>query len=248
MKSKYQHALVTWIAPAIIFLSGPRLCEAGVVTYIDLLDSAQALTNSSTNTIVSANSIGGYRTMALSVTGSAFPPTFLYVDDTSQQLSLATPGTRVPSFEVKWGGAGGTNGLGGIDMTGGATNFTLFNSFLNFTIEADLATSVTWTFIDTLNNVASYAQAIPANPAITYAISLSSFSGAGVVQWTNINFITLSGGGTPGLDLTLSTPITLAAGIPEPGTWAAAALLLGVAAHTVWRRRCKSLVEAPAAA
>jgi hypothetical protein len=36
--------------------------------------------------------------------------------------------------------------------------------------------------------------------------------------------------------------------IPEPGTWAVAALLLGVAAYTIWRRRQKTGVETVAAA
>jgi uncharacterized membrane protein YjfL (UPF0719 family) len=191
--------------------------------------------------------------MSLSLSGSTFIPTYLYVDNTVQQLSLATPGTAIPTFQVKWGGAGGTNGLGGIDMTGGATNFTLNNSFLNFSLSPDLSTSVTWTFRDTLNNVATYTQAAPAvtppNPAISYAVSLASFTGGGAIQWNNINFITLAGGGISGLDLTLATPVTLAAGVPEPGTWAAAGLLLLTALYVGWRRSRSAVAgEAPAAA
>ena len=254
MKSSNQHYLSALAAAALLLIPGPG-ATAAVVTYIDLLDTTQliATNNASvTNTVVAPNALGGYRTMSLATSGGNpfFGPAIFGVDGSAQEVLLSTPASATSFYEIKWGGAGGTAGIGGADLTGGATNFTLNNSVLNFTLGyTDQANSYTWTFTDTSTNVASYTasfpQLIPPNPSITYAISLASFSGAGSVDWTSINFISLSGGGPISLDLTLNTPVSLAAGIPEPGTWAAAALLLGVAAHTVWRRRGKSLVAAP---
>jgi len=253
MKLQYQRAFFACIAPAVIFLSFPRLSEAGVVTYIDLFNVPDQLiaTNNATvtNTVTTAGAIGGFRTLTLSTSGGnpLFGPAILGVDSTAQELLLSTPVGATSFYEARWGGAGGTAGLssvipGGADLTGGATNFTLNNSFLNFALSyADQPNNFTWTFTDTSSNVASYTASFPQlitpNPAISYAVSLASFSGAGTIDWTSINFISLSGGGPISLDLTLSSPVTLAAGIPEPGTWATAALLLTVAAYTMWRRR-----------
>jgi hypothetical protein len=142
-----------------------------------------------------------------------------------------------------------------VDFRGGiaATNFNLTSSTLNFTLRsADVASGYTWSFIDTNSNVATYSSTFPShssvNPAISYAISLASFSGSGIVDWSSINFITLSGGGLE-LDLSLRAPISVtAAPIPEPGTWAVGALLLGGAAYTFWRRRQNTVIAPPAAA
>jgi hypothetical protein len=233
------------------------------VTYIDLLDTTQliATNNASvTNTVVAPNAIGGFRTMVLTTSGGNpfFGPAIFGVDGSAQEVLLSTPASATSFYQIKWGGAGGTAGLGfvvpgGVDLTGGATNFTLNNSFLNFTLGyTDQPNNFTWTFTDTSSNLASYTaafpQLIPPNPAITYAISLASFSGAGSVDWTSINFISLSGGGPISLDLTLNSPISLAAGIPEPGTWAAAGLLLLAAVCIQWRRRQNVVTETTAAA
>ncbi len=259
MKSKYQRVLLAWIAPALILFASPRLSEAGVVTYIDLLDTTQliATNNASvTNTVAASNAIGGFRTMSLTTSGGnpLFGPAIFGVDGSAQEVLLSTPVSATSFYEIKWGGVGGTGGLGGVDFTGGITNFTLNNSVLNFTLGyTDQANNYTWTFTDTSSNIASYTGSfptlIPPNPAITYAISLASFSGGGSVDWSSINFISLSGGGPISLDLTLNTPVSLAAGIPEPGTWAAAGLLLLTAVYIRWRRsRATSTEEAPAAA
>ena len=258
MKSKYQRAFLAWIAPALILFASPRWSEAGVVTYIDLLDTTQliATNNASvTDTVTAPNAIGGFRTMMLTTSGGNpfFGPAIFGVDGNAQDVLLSTPSGATSFYEIKWGGAGGTGGLGGVDFTGGITNFTLNNSVVNFTLgTTDQANNFTWTFTDTSNNIASYTGSfptlIPPNPAITYAISLASFSGAGSVDWSSINFISLSGGGPISLDLTLNSPVSLAAGIPEPGTWAAGLLLLGGAAYSIWRRRPNAAEKAPVAA
>ena len=248
------------IVIVLLGFSVPRT-EATVVTYIDFFTTTQtlnALNSTATNTVTASNAIGGFRTFTLSSTGNdpELGNTAMRVStNAGPRFGLSTPLDATSSFEMKWGGANGTAGLGGVDFRGGidATNFSLTSSTLNFFLRsADIASTYAWTFIDTNSNVASYAATFPShsstNPAISYAISLASFSGSGIIDWSSINFITLSGGGLE-LDLSMPAPLSVTAQtIPEPGTWAAAALLLGAAAYTMWRRRQNAVVSTPAAA
>jgi hypothetical protein len=261
MKNQGRFPFIAFVVSVQFFLFQAPLLNASVITYIDLFDIPDQLiaTNNATvtNTVATTGAIGGYRTLRLNTTGGNpfFGPAILGVDSTAQELLLSTPSGATSFYEIKWGGAGGTSGLGGVDLTGGATNFTLNNSFLNVTLSyTDQPNNFTWTVTDTMTNVATYTssfpQLLPPNPAITYAVSLASFSGAGLVDWTSINFISLSGGGPVGLDLTLASPVSIAAGVvPEPGTWATAGLLLLTALY-IRRRRSRSAKEqeAPAAA
>lgn len=262
MKSDNHRFLISLAATTLLLLAGPR-AEALVVTYIDLLDTTQLVaTNNATvtDTIASANSIGGFRTISLTTTGGnpLFGPSIFGVDGSAQEVLLSTPSNHIPFYELRWGGAGGTAGLasvipGGADLTGGAGYFGLGNTFVNFSLlAADVPSNFTWTFTDTSANVATYTGTIAphssANPAIEYAVGLASFSGAGSVNWSSINFISLSGGGPVSLDLSFGAPISVAV-VPEPGTWAAAALLLLAAVYIRWRRsRSTVSEEAPAAA
>lgn len=263
MNSRSIRRYFFWAA-ALLLVSAPTTLKASVVTYIDMFTTTQqvnALNSTNTSTVAATNALGGYRTFTLSSTGNDpdLGNTTMRVSTNAPigpRFSLSTPTDATSSFEIKWGGAGGTNGLGGVDLRGGiaATNFSLTGSTVNFFLRsADLASPFTWTFTDTINNVASYTGSFAThsstNPAIAYAISLASFAGAGTVDWSSINFITLSGGGLE-LDLSLSPPITVtAAPIPEPGTWAAAGLLLLTAIYIRWRRaRSAAVAEAPAAA
>ena len=238
--------------------------QAGVVTYIDLLDQDQLVevkrstaTNSvsSTSTVASTSSIGGFRTMVARITassGSTNTPTTFEV--TSGTASLNSPNSHTPSYELKWGGAGGTSGLGGVDVTGGASAFALDSTFVKFSLVTSDSTnnSFTWKFTDTANNVATYASSFPENvdpnPAINYSIALSSFAGAGLVNWQSINFISLSGVGRAGYDVSFGAPFSVAV-VPEPGTWAAASLLVLAVLYARWRRsRSAATEDAPAAA
>ena len=237
--------------------------KASVITYIDdftTTQTANALNSTATNTVAATGAVGGFRTFTLNSVDNDpdLGNTIMRVSTNAPngpRFSLSTPTDATSSFEIKWGGSDGTAGLGGIDFRGGiaATNFSLISSTLNFTLRsADVASGYTWSFIDTNSNVATYSSTFPShssvNPAISYAISLASFSGSGIVDWSSINFITLSGGGLE-LDLSLRAPISVtAAAIPEPGTWAVGALLLGGAAYTFWRRRQNTVVAPPAAA
>lgn len=245
MKNQVRLSALGLITSALLVLCHAT-SSAAVVTYIDLFqgpDQLIATNNASvTTTVATAGAIGGFRTLSLTTTGGNpfFGPAILGVDGTAQELLLSTPVGATSFYELKWGGAGGTAGLGGVDLTGGVPYFGLSTSFLNMTLTyADQPSNFMWTVTDTSSNVATYTSSFPAltppNPAIPYAISLASFSGAGLVDWTSINFISLSGGGPVSLDLTLASPISVAV-VPEPGTWASAGLLLLTALYIRWRR------------
>jgi hypothetical protein len=261
MKNKTFKALLGWLAPAIIAL-GITKVDAAVVTYIDLFSTSQQISTNNatvTNTVASAGAIGGFRTLALNTSGGdpEFPQnSTITVSTNTQRFTLSTPADTVSNFEIKWGGAGGTSGFGPVDFTGAlGTNFSLVSSTLNFALRsADQANPFTWTFTDVANNTATYSGTFPirssTNPALPYALSLASFSGSGFIDWTSINFISLAGGGVVDLDMGIFAPISVTAQpIPEPGTWAAAGLLLLTAVYIRWRRsRSTAPEEAPAAA
>ena len=248
-------ALALFIAPA---------AQANVVTYIDLFNTTQIISTNNatvTTTVASSGAIGGYRTMTLNTLGGdppeAPPNSGISVSAATQRFTLSTPAEATTAFEIKWGGIGGTNGLGGYDFANGLPYpIELVPSTLNFALRsADQPSSYTWTFTDTANNVASYTGSLPAksssSPALPYAISLASFTGAGSVDWNSINFITLAGGGLE-LDLTLAgggISMNVVA-VPEPGTWASAGLLMLCALYLRWRRSrgSEATQEAPAAA
>jgi hypothetical protein len=216
-----------------------------VTNTIDSFTTPQIITinkGSTNDTTAAAGTIGGYRTISLNVTNSSLFATAQFYVDGEGSLVLSTPPTASANFTVKWGGAGGTNGLGGIDLIAG--NSTPLQSSLKFAlVQADFSSSFTWSFTDTLAQTATYTGTFPIEspsaPDLAYDIALSSFSGA--INWNSINFITFSGGGVANLDLVLTAPITMEttvmAPVPEPGTWAAAALLAGVAGFIHWRRR-----------
>ena len=260
MKTRTHRALLGLLATAIISLSVPT-SNAAVVTYIDIFSTSQQVSTNNatvTNTVASAGAIGGFRTLTLSTSGGdpEFPQnSTLTVSTNTQRFTLSTPADTVSNFTIKWGGAGGNSGFGPVDFTGAlGTNFSLPKSTLNFALRsADAANPFTWTFTDVANNTATYAGTFPvhssANPSLSYALSLASFSGSGVIDWSSINFISLAGGGVVDLDMGIFAPLSVTAQpVPEPGTWAVAALLLGVAAYTMWRRRQNTGVETVAAA
>ena len=260
MKTNDHRALLGLLASAIISLSVPT-SDASVVTYIDLFQTSQQIaTNNATltNTVASTGAIGGFRTLTLSTFGGdpEFPQnSSITVSTNTTRFTLSTPADTVSNFTIKWGGAGGNSGFGPVDFTGAlGTNLSLSKSTLNFALRsADQANSFTWTFTDVANNTATYAGTFPirssTNPALPYALSLASFSGSGVIDWTSINFISLAGGGVVDLDMGILAPISVTAQtIPEPGTWAVAALLLSVATYTLWRRRQNTGAEPVATA
>jgi len=233
---------------AMISLAG-TFAQAQIVTnVIDSFTTAQTLSVVSgygTSTIAAAGAIGGYRTFTLNVANTDEEPVTLISSTNSRRLNLNSPTGATADFTVTWGGLGGTNGLGGVDLLGG--NPTASQSSLKFNLRStDWPSTFTWSFTDTLSQTATYSgtfqQHAATSPQVAYDIALTSFTGS--INWKSINFITLSGGGVAELDLSLSAlnvPLsiqtTAMAPVPEPGTWAAAALLAGVAGFIHWRRR-----------
>jgi len=218
-----------------------------IFTGIDNFTTAQTIIASNetqSSTVASAGAIGGYRTLTLTDTGDGEVTSSLNVSAINNRVNLSSAAGSTTSFSVLWGGLNGTAGLGGVDMVGG--NLDLTQSTIELGLRsADFPSNFTWLFTDTSNNVASYTGSFPSHttvsPVLAYSVLLSSFANAGSVDWTSINFIELQGGGVLELDLQIVTPLgietTQAAPIPEPGTWAAAALLVGGAALMRWRRR-----------
>jgi MYXO-CTERM domain-containing protein len=213
-----------------------------VTNVIDSLGTTNAVETTLTgvtNTVAAIGAIGGYRTMTLNPTANEEGVSIKLEVTATKRLILSTPSGATASFSVTWGGAGGTNGLGGIDLIAG--NPDASQSRLKFNLRsADFASNFTWSFTDTQSQTASYTGNFPVEssspPELPYDIALASFSGS--INWNSINFITFSGGGVPELDLNVSAPFSVeTTPVPEPGTWAAAALLAGVAGFIHWRRR-----------
>ena len=218
---------------------------AQVTTVIDSFTTVQLIsTNNATVTnTVAATSIGGYRTLILGTTGGGplFGSTILGVDDTTQQLILNTPAAAIPSFEVLWGGEGGTNGLGGVDF-GAGQPLDLFTSVLTFGLgSSDQPNSFTWAFTDAANNTATYTGTFPTHssvdPPLPYSITLDSFANAPSLNWNAIEYIVFSGGDASGVDMTAIAPFQVVAStVPEPGTWTLVATGLGVTALVLRRQ------------
>ena len=232
--------------PALTFLAATLMSAqsfaATVTTTIDPFTTGQLVftNNGSISNTQAGTSIGGYRTLVLNSLDPSAVPTFLGVDDTTQQLILDSPPGVTPTFEVIWGGVDGTNGLGGVAF-GDGNPLDLLTSVLTFSLAAtDQPNNFTWSFIDTATNTATYTGSFPAHsatdPSLPYSISLNSFANATNINWNAIDFIVFAGGGATSVDMTLDAPIQVSAtSVPEPGTWAL--LVTGLAATTFVLRR-----------
>lgn len=213
---------------AVSFLFSP-LQAAQVTNNIDGLTTYQKLsaTNSSvTDTVASGAAIGGFRTVMLtSSNNDPGSPTVLLVSDTNARVTLSTPQGPTSTFTMLWGGAGGTNGLGGVNFGAGQIIDPLA-SFLTFQLRStDQVSSFTWSFTDTNSATGTYTGSFPVyastNPFLNFSIALSDFSNSGSVNWSAIDFISFSGGGVPELDLSVPAPFQVVAStVPEPRTWA----------------------------
>ena len=227
-----------------VALSATVAGAAQITNTIDSLTTFQSLSaenESVTNTVATGGAIGGFRTISLTSTGNdpGFA-TVLSVSGTSQRFSLSTPEGPTPTFTLLWGGADGTSGLGGVAFGGGET-LDLFASVLSFSLRsADVPSNFTWTFTDTSNQAATYSGVFPiqssTNPPLAIDITLDSFANAAGIDWNSIDYISFSGGGVTGMDVSVPAPYrVVAATVPEPGTWAL--LATGAAVVTLALRR-----------
>ena len=222
---------------AIAFLAG-NLHAVQVTNTIDNFTTKQDITatNATTNNTISADgALGGFRTMILVATndGGGGGALVRVATNAPNRLSFESGSGATGSFEVIWGGANGTAGLGGIALGNGQSIDTT-NSSLNFSLRiADFTNGFTWKFTDTNANIATYSGDFSTNgttnPAVPFEIKLTSFSNFNVVNWNAINFISLSGGDVPELDLQILSSVQVITTVPEPKTW----LLLGLAGLAV---------------
>lgn len=222
---------------ALAFLAG-NLHAVQVTNTIDDFTTEQAIaaTNATTNNTISAGgALGGFRTMILVSTndGGGGGAVVRVATNAPNRLIFDSGSGATGSFEVLWGGDNGTAGLGGFDFGNGQSIDTA-NSTLNFSLRiADFTNSFTWKFTDTNALVATYTGLFPVNastnPAVPFAITLASFSNFNAVNWNAINFISLSGGNVPELDLQILSSVQVITTVPEPKTW----LLLGLAGLAV---------------
>jgi hypothetical protein len=90
---------------------------------IDAFTTSQSVSvfeGSGTNTVATAGAIGGYRTLTITSAGNADVSSTLNVSSgTTNRLNLSSPTDATATFDVLWGGANGTAGLGGVDLTSG---------------------------------------------------------------------------------------------------------------------------------
>ena len=199
--------------------------------------SVSVLEGTATATTASAGAIGGYRTLSITSAGNPDVTSTLNVSSgTTNKINLSSPTDATASFEVIWGGANGTAGLGGIDITSGWPD--LSGSSLQFKQRsADFASNFTWTFTDTTNKTASYTGTLPVKSSSTattqFSIPFSSFTSQSSFNWTIINFIKLSGGNVLELDFSLTAPMQIVT-VPEPSAYVMA-LVGAVAAFGVPR-------------
>jgi hypothetical protein len=172
-----------------------------------------------TETIASAGSIGGYRTVTLTSSGNTgvIIQTAIEINGTNSRLSLSTPSEATANFTVTWAGADGT-GFGATDLTP-YEDLSLHK--LKFALRsADFSSNFTWTFEDISGNSASRTGNFPSHtstsPNLQYEINFTDFMNSGSpIDWNAINKISFSGGGTLEADLGMVGAVTV---VPEPTT------------------------------
>ena len=213
--------IVTSIFTLVCAAGLSTMSNAASVTIIDNFTMNQSVqvngVGTNTQTIASAGSIGGYRTMTLTYSGNSEDPTTLSVSNTSNRLALSSPVDATANFTVSWAGATGT-GFGATDLT---QYEELSLHKLKFALRsADFSSNFTWTFEDISGNAASYTGNFPVEssspPNLQYEINFADFVNSGSpVDWNAINKISLSGGGTLEVDVSLVGGVTA---VPEPTT------------------------------
>jgi hypothetical protein len=228
--------IITSIFTLVCAAGLSTMSNAASVTIIDNFTTNQSVVvngaGNNTATVASAGSIGGYRTMTLTSSGNSDDQTSLSVSSTANRLALSTPVDATANFTVSWAGADGT-GFGATDLT---PYEELSLHKVKFALRsADFSSNFTWTFEDISGNSASYTGIFPAEsstpPNLQYEINFADFVNSGSpVDWNAINKISLSGGGTLEVDVSLIGGVTA---VPEPTT----ALLSALGALGLLRRK-----------
>lgn len=172
-------------------------------------------------------------------------------------FTVSTPGDSFTPADVESAAARVTirestvNSLGFTQL--GLTSFGVSTSpGLTYTVPAPsgsqvFAVSSTNVFVNNSQNISS---------GFWSAYQSAGGAGSVIFQVRNNPDITVSGGVfnlnalafTADANMTVTYTYNPTTAVPEPGTWAVGALLVGVAAYTIWRRRQSTVVEASSAA
>ena len=255
MKTKPQSFLVKALALGAALTLFSHTSPAAVVVTIDDFKTAQAVTNTTSGgPTVSTSNITplpfSQRVLSLSNSeGAGSANSVLQVltnaSNGGPRLALSVDSEATAIISTTWG----TNGLN-YNLAGGLSGAPLTSWLTGHALYYDLrsarppALPMTWTFTDGAGLTSYYNKDLTPtispsinNPAVAYAMRLVDFTTAAGFDWNSINFLALTG--TSALDagpgFTMVNTIRVAE-VPEPGTWAAAALLLGVMALVRYRR------------
>ena len=245
------------VGSLVVLLAGSSAqAQLQIVTYIEQFTTAQTLNAGVgksggvdfnnpppvTNTVASAGSIGGYRTLSISLNSAGIyteDPASLRVTTTSPARLIWSSALDLYDFQMMWNGSGGSSGLGGFQF-GNGQSLDLATSFLTFTVRSSdiLDTPFLWKFTDIQNRSASLAGGFPTHtssqPPTGYNLFLNQFTNGGTIDWNAVKTIEFSGGGTYGFDMSIQGPITFTANVPEPAS--GMLVMLGGAALLALRR------------
>ncbi|MBJ7327599.1 MAG: hypothetical protein JHC52_09690 [Chthoniobacterales bacterium] len=256
MKTKPQHTFVKALALGVALTLLSHTSPATVVVTIDDFKTAQAVTNGPTGggPTASTSSITplsfSQRVLSLSNSeGSTGANSLLQVSTNASnggpRLALSVDAESSAIMSSTWG----TNGLN-YNLAGGLSGAPLTSWLTGHALYYDLrsarppALPMTWTFTDGAGLTSYYNKDLTPtispsinNPAVAYAMRLVDFTTAAGFDWNSINFLALTAtsAADAGPGFTMVNTIRVAE-VPEPGTWAAAALLLGVMALVRYRR------------
>jgi len=253
MKTKPQSFLVKALALGAALTLLSHTSPAAVVVTIDDFKTAQAVTNTtsggptaSTSNITSLPFSQRVLSLSNSEGAGSANSVFQVLTNASSggpRMALSVDSEATAIMSSTWG----TNGLN-YSLAGGRTGASLTSWLTGNALYYDLrsarppALPTKWTFTDSSGNTAFYNKDLTPTisinvPALTYAMRLVDFTTAGGFDWNSINFLALTATSAPdaGPGFTMVNSIRVAE-VPEPGTWAAAALLLGVMALVRYRR------------
>lgn len=215
-------------------LTLPSIAGATGLYYIDnfSVDQYISVGNGTANSTESLGSLS----RKLTVTGSRVAQASISVDSEFATYSIATPSNGNSTFTAEY-----TPTSGSVDLV--ADGNTAQSTSLYVTLDqADTASSFTWTFTDTANNVATWTQSYAVTASlIDFSNSLYSFSGGATLNWNSIKKIVFFAQGQPNLDadFTNGFRVSYANPVPEPSTYG---LILGgvaLAAAALRRRRAR---------
>lgn len=180
--------------------------------------------------------VGDFRTMSITAFSNANGQGLTFEADggnTPNELAFSANAGVSGSGAVLWGGANGTGGLGGVDITDGGINDALQ---LDFTGIDQGGVTLTFSITDGDGDVAT--RALTANIGQN-AFLFNSFTNIGAVNLMDVDFLELSIDVSVASDMTLDLVQTRQGEIPDPNDapLPATLVLLGLGAVAAARAR-----------